>query len=42
MVKKSALHLLHYPLVFISALILITCAGYYIFSLEYCSARKVC
>ncbi|MEN4737362.1 hypothetical protein [Pantoea agglomerans] len=29
--KKSALHLLHYLLVFISSLILITCAGYYLF-----------
>jgi len=31
MVKKSALRLLHYLLVFISSLILITCAGYYLF-----------
>ncbi|WHQ74134.1 hypothetical protein [Pantoea sp. Lij88] len=30
MLKKSALYLLHYLLVFISALILITCAGYYL------------
>ena len=35
MLKKSALHLLHYPLVFISALILITCAGYYIFFFDW-------
>jgi len=28
MLKKSALRLLHYLLVFISSLILITCAGY--------------
>jgi hypothetical protein len=27
MLKKSVLHLLHYLLVFISSLILITCAG---------------
>lgn len=31
MIKKLALHLLHYLLVFISALILSTCAGYFIF-----------
>jgi len=31
MLKKSALRLLHYVLVFISSLILITCAGYYLF-----------
>lgn len=31
MLKKSALRLLHYLLVFISSLILITCAGYYLF-----------
>nr|WP_312121934.1 hypothetical protein [Pantoea vagans] len=30
MLKKAALYLLHYLLVFISALILITCAGYYL------------
>lgn len=30
MVKKSALYLLSYLLVFISALILFTCAGYYL------------
>ncbi|ADO09223.1 hypothetical protein Pvag_1030 [Pantoea vagans C9-1] len=31
MVKKSALHLFRYLLIFISALILSTCAGYFIF-----------
>jgi hypothetical protein len=31
MVKKLVLHLLRYLLVFISALILSTCAGYFIF-----------
>lgn len=30
MLKKAALYLLHYLLVFISALILITCEGYYL------------
>jgi len=31
MLKKSVMHLLRYLLVFISSLILITCAGYFIF-----------
>jgi len=35
MVKKLALHLLHYLLVFISALILFTCAGYYLFVFDW-------
>jgi len=35
MVKKSALYLLSYLLVFISALILFTCAGYYLFVFDW-------
>ena len=35
MLKKSALHLLHYLLVFISSLILITCTGYYLFFFDW-------
>lgn len=35
MVKKLALYLLRYLLVFISALILFTCAGYYLFVFDW-------
>ncbi|MCX3311070.1 hypothetical protein ORN12_19110 [Pantoea vagans] len=35
MVKKSALYLLSYLLVFISALMLSTCAGYYLFVFDW-------
>ncbi|WNK39790.1 hypothetical protein [Pantoea agglomerans] len=35
MVKKSALHVMRYLLSFISSLILMTCAGYYIFFFDW-------
>lgn len=35
MVKKSALHVMRYLLSFISSLIIMTCAGYYIFFFDW-------